>query len=564
MLRPRRGQDRPLNDYASASDLAYPNPRSVADKESELAAPENMLKRSGTHNLSRIGYDEEKCRNVLVRYCAHVPRNYQYKDGIQQIFLILREHLGDENIDLAGGVLYELIEVDCEYSDDPGAAFQRWRHDHMSRYVDLELPHIPHMTTITPSIIPTERLTRWRLEHPERYPFVLSDSSPSSQSLSFDPSCIRNRKAWLIDHTLYVSSRNDGTRPVHSPNPKEFHEKQWDSNYGGKGRLVEERDVILTSSDRPSEISPPGTADTPSPNQSRAKRLRHFLSSISIINEVADKLSKRKKEPETKQRRRSWIPSSLIFETGSLFKDKRSGPDTLSIPLPDGCQIPNAIFARKFLLVDDGDVLPPYLPISQMPTAESKAANAVIEAAASGLLEGEHPWSFRGPFTPQLGFDGGLDYRWGLFEPTITVRRFDVDTPVPETLDFCSDNRAENNSINRRQPPKRDGTTFSVESVIETERNGLTHSVACKPKGTSVQRDDRNEVKLQERSASFVQMTPDQRFMERHGFRQRNPLLFENIEFAIPKSSVDIITPTAHRKTTVIERLNEPSPAQIQ
>lgn len=54
-----------------------------------------------------------------------------------QIFLILREHLGDENLDLAGGVLYELIEVDCEHTDDPGAAFQRWRHDHMYRYVRI-------------------------------------------------------------------------------------------------------------------------------------------------------------------------------------------------------------------------------------------------------------------------------------------------------------------------------------------------------------------------------------------------------------------------------------------
>lgn len=52
-----------------------------------------------------------------------------------QVFLVLRDHLGDENLDLAGGVLYELIEIDCEHTDDPGAAFQRWKHDHMRRYV---------------------------------------------------------------------------------------------------------------------------------------------------------------------------------------------------------------------------------------------------------------------------------------------------------------------------------------------------------------------------------------------------------------------------------------------
>ncbi|EXF84898.1 hypothetical protein CFIO01_11630 [Colletotrichum fioriniae PJ7] len=88
--------------------------------------------------LSRNGYDEGKCRNVLVRYCAHIPRNYQYRDGVQLVFLVLREHLGDENLDLAGGVLYELIEIDCQYSDDQGAEFQRWKHDHLNRHVSWQ------------------------------------------------------------------------------------------------------------------------------------------------------------------------------------------------------------------------------------------------------------------------------------------------------------------------------------------------------------------------------------------------------------------------------------------
>lgn len=26
-----------------------------------------------------------ECRNVLVRYCAHIPRNYQYRDGIRLV-----------------------------------------------------------------------------------------------------------------------------------------------------------------------------------------------------------------------------------------------------------------------------------------------------------------------------------------------------------------------------------------------------------------------------------------------------------------------------------------------
>lgn len=93
-----------------------------------------------------------ECRNVLIRYCSHIPRNYQYRDGIPKVFLILREHMGDENLDLAGGVLYELIEVDCAHTDDPGASFQRWRFHHMQRHVGplfiLVARHIRRKLTI--------------------------------------------------------------------------------------------------------------------------------------------------------------------------------------------------------------------------------------------------------------------------------------------------------------------------------------------------------------------------------------------------------------------------------
>ncbi|TXB99750.1 hypothetical protein FocTR4_00014064 [Fusarium oxysporum f. sp. cubense] len=73
------------------------------------------LARDRSMNITDI-FDEEKCRDVLV-------------------FLVLRDHLGDEFLGYAGGVLYEMIEVDCHHSDDPGAAFQRWRHDHLNRHV---------------------------------------------------------------------------------------------------------------------------------------------------------------------------------------------------------------------------------------------------------------------------------------------------------------------------------------------------------------------------------------------------------------------------------------------
>ncbi|KAI1753071.1 hypothetical protein F4782DRAFT_539808 [Xylaria castorea] len=515
-----------------------------------------IQKRSGPHNLNRSGYDEEKCRNVLVRFCAHVPRNFQYKDGIQQIFLILREHLGDENLDLAGGVLYELIEVDCEHTDDPGAAFQRWRHDHMYRYADLELPHIPHMTTITSSIVPTERLSRWRSEHTDRYRFVLSDSSPMAKRDYIDPSCIRNKKAWLIDHTLFISTRSEGTRPMCSPNPQEFHEMQWDPEYGAIGRFVEERELPITSLDRPSEASPPSTADTFVSPKSRSQRLRHSLSSISIIEKFVEKLGRQKKEPEIEQRRRSWMPNSLIFDSNSLFKDKRAHCGMVSVPWPEGCQIPNAIFARKFLIVDTGETLPSHLPISQMPTAESKATETIVEAATTGLLNQASSWLFRGPFTPQLGFDGGLDYQWNPQDAGITFRRFDLEASLSETPHFILGQSQQSSS-------KRRGRVFNLEYAAEVKACASTRG---KPDEASLYRV-RDEISPQHlpisapytsnksvRSGSKTTGISRESILERREKHHQNVQLFDNIEFTVQTEPHRACTSVTNRQTTIIER----------
>jgi hypothetical protein len=105
-------------------------------------------------------------------------------------------------------------------------------------------------------------------------------------------------------------------------------------------------------------------------------------------------------------RRKSWFQNVFGLDSTSSF---RAPVDARPIPLPDGCHIPNAIFARKFGIVPESQPLPP-IPFKFMPTAESKAIDAIAEAAAQGF--GHSAAAFRGPFTPQLGFDGGLDYRW--------------------------------------------------------------------------------------------------------------------------------------------------------
>lgn len=280
---------------------------------------------------------------------------------------------------------------------------------------------------------------------------------------------------------------------MRSPNPKEFHEMQWDPDYGGTGRLVEEREFPITSLDRPSEASQPEISDTSMGPASRSQRFRHSLSSISIIEKLIDKFGKQKKEHEIEQRRRSWMPSSLTLDSSLLPKDKTTQYGIISVPWPEGCQIPNAIFARKFLIVDNGEALPSHLPISQMPTAESKATETIVEAATTGLLNQATPWLFRGPFTPQLGFDGGLDYQWNPRDPSITVRRFDLESPLPDTLIFdFNDSPGDILSVygrhikSQQSLSKRRGRVFALDSPTEVKDCALSRDSLGKTNKTGV------------------------------------------------------------------------------
>ncbi|KAI8715652.1 hypothetical protein NCS52_01073300 [Fusarium sp. LHS14.1] len=346
-------------------------------------------------------FDENKCRNVLVRYCAHVPRNYRYSDGIRLVFLVLRDHMGDEHLGLAAGVLYEMIEVDCQHSDDPGAAFQRWRHDHMNRHADLELPHVPHLTTVTSTIIPTAMLTKWRKEHPHRYQTRLSDYSPTLERSSFFSSGIRTRKSWVIEYTMYVSSRNGGTRPFRQITASEFHEMQWNSKTNCPGRFVGEKSIDLGEFLRKGDIDEPADekhATTPRfPFSSRLFRGRSKMEQITNKLRVAKKSPIRLSKPE-------WPPNRLDYDATTSFYDMLEQRSNHKVSDWD---IPNANFARKFGLYTDSGPLPPF--IRELPVAEDKAMDLATGPAMRELVCSH---GFQGPFTPQLWFDSGLDYRW--------------------------------------------------------------------------------------------------------------------------------------------------------
>lgn len=329
------------------------------------------------------------------------------------------------------------------------------------------------MMTITPSIVPTPRLAHWRATHSERYPFVLSDSAPASARASSEPSCIRSQKAWLIDNTFYVSSKELGTRPVElCSGPKEFHEMQWSATVGQSGRLIQERVVTIAPTICPADIPSPTTIESPS-LKSRSSRRRSTMRS-SRLHKLLNRANRVSGISQGSQRRHSWMPSALGFDSDQLFDRRRSRPDLNVViglvPLPDESKYQNGIFARKNMLVDKGDTLPPYLPLGHMPTAETKATESMMNAAKADVLRKAVDWPFRGPFTPQLGFDGGLDFHWPKSATVIKVRRFDVspdDTETSPAVDEsdgspCAQVRRNLCELRRR---RRQGVVFDLPSA---------------------------------------------------------------------------------------------------
>lgn len=70
--------------------------------------------------------------------CARIARQFNYAEGVKRIYPVLREYVGDENLDLMSGVLYELIEIPVDFQWEEGGMFQRWKHDHRKRDVSLK------------------------------------------------------------------------------------------------------------------------------------------------------------------------------------------------------------------------------------------------------------------------------------------------------------------------------------------------------------------------------------------------------------------------------------------
>ncbi|KAI9650880.1 hypothetical protein NHQ30_000915 [Ciborinia camelliae] len=394
---------------------------------------ENARKQSGLHNLSREGWGEDKCRNYLIRLCSDVPRNFPYKDGLRILHPRLQERFGDENVDLALGVLEELIEIQ-EPPPFPGAIFQRWKRDHLRRKEDFTNPHAPHTATIQAPVVPTKALMEYR-EEQARKQFVEPQISPSA--MPYCESCnskIAHQPSWKIEHSLFVSVGGKQATLAYCPTPAELHKGMWDPEYGRIGARV--RPDTAQTSPPDSTIEPIGPNATPSkystPTRSfmsnAKKELGHRV--MSALSETRENLSsvassarvelieveRYEKHPHYRASISSKAPRKIGGQGGI-----RKVSAIMNVPLPPGREIPNANFARKNELIDSGQPVPDHLLGIRQPTFD-EVVDRLYESKdkeASRCITYHNPLRFylskykSVPATPSDFFDGGLDYKWG-------------------------------------------------------------------------------------------------------------------------------------------------------
>ncbi|KAF4342429.1 hypothetical protein FBEOM_3622 [Fusarium beomiforme] len=196
---------------------------------------------------------------------------------------------------------------------------------------------------------------------------------------------------------MYISSRDEGTRALRQLKAREFHEMQWNENILRKGRLVGEKSIDL--GELPKRRN---TEKVPVQNEQNTyhhRLLSSRLISQEKINHVVHIFRSTDKEKGKSQPTPTADDHSIIL-TQDAFEPQFK-------PHVRDCEIPNANFARKFGLFTNDKPLPTV--IRELPVAEDKAMDMASGSPTKGVI---HSWRFHGPFTPQLWFDSGIDYRW--------------------------------------------------------------------------------------------------------------------------------------------------------
>ena len=91
----------------------------------------------------RTCWDEEACRDFIIYelgYSSHIPRDYRYRQGIDEVRKRLMCRFGDVNLDRSMGVFNDILEkVSAHGIEDEGDIWRTWRHSYLHQNVsDLQ------------------------------------------------------------------------------------------------------------------------------------------------------------------------------------------------------------------------------------------------------------------------------------------------------------------------------------------------------------------------------------------------------------------------------------------
>ncbi|KAF8852095.1 hypothetical protein BDZ45DRAFT_126304 [Acephala macrosclerotiorum] len=370
----------------------------------------------------RGGWDEDKCRNFIVRTLEWVPRNYNYQDGLRFIHKELEIAFGDENGHLAIGVLEELILLDG-LPPWPEAIFQRWKHAYRHRHEVLHTPHTPSTRTILRPVIATKKV---RLSLPlandgiddtdaaspvplppsssvttegaaveiVRMNTVLIEEPPASivpepvtpaaeeQTIQSDlEGTARSETSWAIEHTVYMSKKGAKPSIFSAFTREEFEQKSRDPRFGTGGKITGMKFVHPPSKDEHisdatkalAEESSKGNFDSNKSEKAKTQEGTpdehvHFARALWVV--LRRRLQKLARSVATGIRKHedeeaSELESELNFKKFSkkMFQAEKAKRFDFQRHLremhwPSEVEIPNANFARKYHLVPRGEVLP--------------------------------------------------------------------------------------------------------------------------------------------------------------------------------------------------------------
>jgi hypothetical protein len=345
---------------------------------------------------------------------------------------------------------------------------------------DFENSHVPRLRNIIVAPVnPTERLKKWREDHPDR-----ERATPSSSQSSQTPSSNSEIQPitpdygigtgarggdWRLENALFVSSKAQGTRVLHCPSAQELHKKTWNEDFGRGGKLVQERTIApgepVSGIDRsPDKILP----------LKRKKSFADLRSMWSFVDVpvieriqsmafVPEKLSSslhckfsphvtglHSKQASTRKkvhaRTRHYNLHPLLGRFASEVKAYEGDPAVRDLPdpdsdigtsyysniptwpLPPGIYVPSPRFARKHCLVPEEVPLPGGVVIKLVPTADEMA----IEKNFNDVTALKAPRSatgLAGPFTPEMFKDSGIDFPryWGNTEHVPSDGKLEVE-----------------------------------------------------------------------------------------------------------------------------------------